>query len=108
MGDRYVISDENIEISHFDANIVYGWAMSESVHYDGNECDEIVKLEELSKNADDSDIGFFVDVDLKYPDYAKEKTKCFPFCPQNEIGAQGKISDYMNEMNQINPHKTGS
>ena len=26
-------------------------------------------------------IGYFVEVDLKYPDEIKQKTKYFPFCP---------------------------
>ena len=26
---------------------------------------------------------FFSEIDLKYPDNIKEKTKNFPFCPQN-------------------------
>ena len=30
---------------------------------------------------DDPDIGFFLEVDLKYADNIKEKTKIFPFCP---------------------------
>ena len=39
-------------------------------------------LEELLNTPDDSDIGYFVEVDLKYSDKIKEKTKNFPFCPE--------------------------
>ena len=40
-------------------------------------------LEESINTLDDSDIGYFVEVDLSYPDNIKEKTKKIPFCPKN-------------------------
>ena len=43
------------------------------------------KLKELLNTPDDSDIGFFVEVDIKSPDNIKEKTKNFPFCPEKKI-----------------------
>ena len=42
------------------------------------------KLEEILNTPDDNDIGYYIEVDLKYPDNKKEKTKHFPFCPQNK------------------------
>ena len=42
------------------------------------------KVEELLNTPDDGDIGFFIEVDLNYPDNIKEKTKRFPFCPENK------------------------
>ena len=50
------------------------------------------KLEEILNTPDDSDIGYFVEVDLKYPDNIKEETKNFPFTPEN------KIIDIINKM----------
>ena len=41
------------------------------------------KLEVTSNTPDDSDIGFFREVDLCYPVNLKEKTKTFPFAPEN-------------------------
>ena len=41
-------------------------------------------LEKKINTQDDGDIGCFVDVDLKYPVNMKEKTKRFPFCPENK------------------------
>ena len=32
-------------------------------------------LEEISNTPDDGDIGFFIEVDIRYPDDLKEKTK---------------------------------
>ena len=42
------------------------------------------KLKEILDIPENSDIGYFVEVDLKYPDNIKEKTKNFPFCTEIE------------------------
>ena len=34
LGDRYIISDDTKKILYVDANIFYGWAMSQSLPYD--------------------------------------------------------------------------
>ena len=77
MGDRYVKSDENKNILYKDANNWYGWAMSEYLPYDEIISDKNVKLEDILITTDDSDIGYFIEVDLNYPDNTKEKTKHF-------------------------------
>ena len=83
-GSRYIKSDENKKILFFDANNLYGWAMSESLPYDEIKFDRNVKVEEILNTLDDSDIGYFVEVDWKYPDNLKCKTKKFPFAPENK------------------------
>ena len=60
---------------YVDANILYGWAMSEYLPYDEIEFDRTVELEEILSTSDDSDIGYFFEVHLKYPDKKKYKTK---------------------------------
>ena len=85
MGDRYVKSNENKKILYKDANNLYGWAMSEYLPYDEIEFDRNVRLEDILNTADDSDIGYFIEVDLKYPDNMKEKTKHFPFAPEKKL-----------------------
>ena len=42
------------------------------------------KVDDILNTTDDRDIGFFVENDLKYPDENKEKTKNFPFAPENK------------------------
>ena len=37
------------------------------------------KLEDVSNTEDDSDIGYFVEIDLKYPNNIKQKSK-IPLC----------------------------
>ena len=84
MGDRYVKSDRNKKILYIDANNLYGWAMSESLPYDEIKLDTNVELEDILNTPDDSDIGYFIEVDLTYPDNIKEKTKNFPFAPEKK------------------------
>ena len=51
---------------------------------------------------DDSDIGYFIEADLRYPDNIKEKTKNFPFAPENKIIHKDKYNDN-DYMKQIKP-----
>ena len=66
------------------ANNLYGWAMSESLPYDEIKFDNNVKLEDILTTLDDNNIGYSIEVDLKYPDNIKEKTIHFPFPPENK------------------------
>ena len=40
---------------------------------------------EILSTQDDGGIGHFIEVDLRYPDNIQEKTKNFPFRPENKI-----------------------
>ena len=90
MGDRYVKSDENKKILYMDATNFYGHSMSQMLPYDeietwhGHPDLYMNKLEEILNTPDESDTGYFLEIDLKYPDNIKEKTKHFPFCPENK------------------------
>ena len=41
--------------------------------------------DKILNTPDDSDVGYFVEVDLKHPDNIKEKTKYFLFAPEKKI-----------------------
>ena len=58
--------------------------MSEPLPYDEIKFDRDIKLEDILNTPDDSDIGYVIEVDLKYPDNIKDKTKNFPFAPVNK------------------------
>ena len=47
--------------------------MSENLPYDEIKFDRNVKLEEILNTPDGSDIGYFIEVDLNYPDIQKMK-----------------------------------
>ena len=77
MDNRYVKSDENKKIFNAASNNFYGHSMSQPLPYDEIKFDKNVKLEDIINTPDDSDIGYFIEVDLRYPDNIKKKTKNF-------------------------------
>ena len=98
MGDRYVKSDKNKKILYIGANNLYGHSMSEPLPYDEIKFDNTVKLEDIINTPDDSDKGFFIELDLIYPDNIKEKTKNFPFAPMNEKINPNNFVDFLKEI----------
>ena len=77
---------------------MYGWSLSEYLAYDEIKFDRDVKLEEILNTPDDSDIGYFIEVDLKYPDNIKHKTRNFPFALVIKKNNPVEFSDYMKEI----------
>ena len=73
---QFLTYDE-IEMWHGDPNKYWRW------------------LDIILNTPDDADFGYFLEVNLKYPDDIKEKTKHFPFCPENEKNNPNKYNDYM-------------
>ena len=94
MRDRYIKSDENQKILDIDANNLYGHSMSQPIPYDEIKFNQNVELEDILNTPDDRDIGYFVEVDLIYPDNIKERTKNFPFAQINP----DNFNDYMKEI----------
>ena len=72
--------------------------MSQYLPYDEIQFDNNVTLEDILKTPDDSDIGYFIEVDLTYPNIIKEKTKNFPFAPMNKKINPNNFNDYMTEI----------
>ena len=95
MGGRYVKTDEKKKILFADANKSYGHSLSQPLPYDEIQFDKSVKLEDILEHPIDSDNDYFVEVDLRYPDNIKEKTKIFPFCLENKVIPKDKYNDYM-------------
>ena len=102
LGGRYVKSDKNKKISYIDANNLYGWAMSESLPYDEIKLDTNIELEDILNTPDDSDIGYFVEVNLTYPNNIKEKTKIFPIAPENKKINPDTFNNFMKEIKPDN------
>ena len=57
------------------------------------------KLEEILNTPDDGDIGYFVEVDLSYPDNI---IKNFPFCPEKKVIPKVKYNAYMKKIKPKN------
>ena len=98
MGDRYIKSDKNKKILYIDADNLYGHSMSQYLPYDEIKFDNNIELEDILNTPDDSDIGYFIEVDLTYPNNIKEKTKNFPFAPMNKKINPDNFNDYMKEI----------
>ena len=98
MGDRYIKSNENKKILYIDANNLYGHSMSQPLPFDEIKIDNNVTLEDILNTPDDSDIGYFIEVDLTYPSNIKEKTKNFPYAPANKKINPDNFNDYMKEI----------
>jgi hypothetical protein len=50
--------------------------------------------EEILAIPDDSGIGFFLEVDLDYPENIKFKSKNFPYCPESQFIEEEDLSLY--------------
>ena len=98
MGDRYIKSDENKKILYIDAKNLYGHSMSEPLPYDEIKFDNTVKLEDILNTPVDSDIGYFIEADLIYPDNIKERTKNLPFAHVNKKINPDNFNDYMKKI----------
>ena len=96
MGDRYVKSDKNKNILYVDCTNLYGHSMSQSLPYDDIKFEtENVCLEERLNTPDDSDIGYFLEVDIEYPQNIRDKTRHFPFCPEFKFISKDHFGPYM-------------
>ena len=110
--DRYVKSDEIKKIIYMDATNLYGHSMSQMLPSDeiemwhGHPDLYMDKLEEILNTPDDNDIGYFIEVDLKYLDHIKEKTKNFPFAPPNKNIDEDKYTEYMKKIKPKNYTKS--
>ena len=102
MGDGYIKSDKKKNILYIEANNLYGHSMSEPLPYDEIKFDNNVNLEDIINTDDDNDIGYFIEVDLKYPVDIREKTKNFPFAPENKKINRDTFNDYMKEIEPDN------
>ena len=77
--DGFVKSDDNKKTIYMDATNLYGHSMSQILPFDETEMWHghpdlfIYKLEEFLNTPDDNDIGFSVEVDLKYTDNLKKR-----------------------------------
>ena len=101
-GDRYIKSDNNAVILHFDMNNLYGISRLQHLPtsnfqiYESNSITESFINKVLSTH-DCINLGYVLLVDLIYPDNIKYKTKNFPFCPENKTIVPNNFTEYMKE-----------
>ena len=76
--------------------------MSQPLSYDGIKFENDIRLNEMLNTPKDNDIGYFLKVDLKYPYNIIQKTKQYPFCPENKSILKDGFNDYMKRIKRKN------
>ena len=77
---------------YYDANNLYGWAMSQSLpngelkwveekHYEKVLLDIVISSQ---KELDEAEVGYYFEVDLKYPEELPNKHKYLPYASDKE------------------------
>ena len=81
-------------ISYLDMNNLYGWAMSEYLPYEGFKwLKNVDKFDVMSIN-EKSPIGYFLEVDLEYPDELHELHNDYPLAPEKLAVSSDMLSKY--------------
>ena len=81
-------------ISYLEMNNLYGWAMSENLPYEGfrwlKRADEFDVMLTSEKNL----IGYFLEVDLQYPDKLHELHNDYPLAPEKSTVSSDILPKY--------------
>ena len=85
---------------------LYGHSMSQPLPYDEIKFGRNVCSKEIIITPDNSDIGFFLEVDLSYPYKIRQKTEHFHFAPENKISDPDYFTPYMKKIKPKNYTKT--
>ncbi|XP_044741961.1 uncharacterized protein LOC123302932 [Chrysoperla carnea] len=89
-------SKPEVHLLYLDINNQYGWAMSQCLPYSGFEwCDTNI---DVSMILDDADNGYFLEVDLIYPEKLHDKHKDLPFCSEHRSAPNSKQSKLMSTL----------
>ena len=77
LGDRYVKRSDTKKILYQDCTNLYGHSMSQPLPYDEIKFEKDNCINKILNTPDESVIGYFVEVNLKYSDNKRQKTKYF-------------------------------
>ena len=75
-------------------NNLYGWAMSEYLPYGGFKWLKNVDEFDVMSISEKSLIGYFLEVDLEYPDELHELHNDFPLAPEKFAVSNDMLSNY--------------
>ena len=81
-------------ISYLDMNNLYGWAMSEYLPYEGFKWLKNVDEFDVMSISEKSPIGYFLEVDLEYPDKLHVLHNDYPLAPEKLAIPYEMLSDY--------------
>ena len=73
---------------------LYGWAMSEYLPYEGFKWLKNVDEFDVMSINEKSSIGYFLQVELKYPDKLHELHNDYPLAPEKLAASSDMLSNY--------------
>ena len=91
---EYDSNKQSIFITYLDKNNLYGWAMSEYLPY--REFEWLQNIDELGIMSINkkSDVGYILEVDLKYPQELHELHNDYPLAPEKLTVTNDILSNY--------------
>ena len=81
-------------ITYLDKNNLYGWTMSEYLPYEQFEWLKNVDKLDVNSINEKSEIGYFLEVDLEYPDELHELHNDYPLAPKKPVVSSDMLSKY--------------
>ena len=75
-------------------NNLYGWGLSECLLYGGFEWLKNVDRFDVNSISEKNEIGYFLEVDLEYPDELHELHNDYPLAPENLAVSSDMLSKY--------------
>ena len=92
--NKYMNNYDPKKSSHLDMNNLYGWAMSECLPYGGFKWLKSVNEFDVMSISEKSPIGYFIEVDLEYPDELHELHNDYSLAPEKLADKYGiKVGD---------------
>ena len=97
---RYSKSDENTEIMYWDENNLYGWAMIQDLPYCGFKflSQKEIDVFDLDSIAENSPIGYILEVDLEYCKELHDSHSDYPLCPEKIEVGHDTLSKYCKDI----------
>jgi hypothetical protein len=103
--ETYDDKQESNYLVYLDANNLYGWAMVQSLPYKHLKINNNITIKDILNTADDSDIGYIVECDLRFPKEIHELLKQYPPCPENICPKAEWMSDFQKQLLKQNNMK---
>ena len=94
--ENYDLSQPNSFLQYFDANNLYGWAMSQPMPT-GNFCC-VDYSEKPLDTPPDSSTGYFLEVDLEYPASLHDEHNDYPLAPEKMAVTKDMMSPYQQKL----------
>ena len=99
MNETYDENKPSSFISYFDANNLYGLAMTKKLPYDSLKWDYSFLTDKKILNYDeDSDEGYILEVDLQYPEQLHDLHKDYPLAPEIMSVSEDMLSKHQKEL----------